>query len=122
MTRRRRTVAALFAAFALLFAQFAVSAHACEARARAAVTHDATMHPDACPDAKSGTNLCSQHCQYGDANFDLAKPVPAIDAAVGPVVAVLVAPRTTASTVAVRAIAPAAQGPPPDARPLALRI
>jgi hypothetical protein len=122
MTRRRRTVAAFFAAFALLFAQLAVSAHACAFAGQGVVHHEAAAHPEGCPDADGNADLCSQHCQYSSASVDAAKPMPAIAAAVGPVIALLAAPRDPGTATLVLCAFSPAYGPPPGARPLPLRI
>jgi hypothetical protein len=122
MTRRRRTVAAWFTAFALVFAQLAVSAHACALADRAAMSHAAAAHPEGCPDMNKSADVCSQHCEYGNASVDAAKPLPAIDTAAGPLVAVLSAPRVSGPGLAVLSVFLPAHGPPPEARPLPLRI
>jgi hypothetical protein len=93
MTRRHRTLAALLAAVALLYAQLAVSAHACIAHERAAaevmVSHhegcDGAMDSDESP--VTG-NVCAGHCQYGDASFDNSSPAPAVVDSSGPVLRV----------------------------------
>jgi hypothetical protein len=122
MTRRRRSLVAWLAAFALLFAQLAVSAHACAVAGQSATPHSAAAHPEGCPQADTNLDLCAQHCQYGAASVDIAKPVPAIDAATGPVVAVLAAPRHAGPGLPVPAFFLPAPRPPPAARPLPLRI
>jgi hypothetical protein len=122
MTRRRRTVAALLAAFALVFAQFAASAHACEMKNMGGVSNGSAAHPQGCPEADQDLNACAQHCQYGTASVDATRPLPAIDSAVGALVAVLAAPRISGPAPVVLAALTPAHGPPPDARPLQLRI
>jgi hypothetical protein len=122
MTRRRRSLFALLAAFALVFAQFAASAHACDAILKGGMSHTATGHPEGCPDAGPKGNVCTQHCQYGHASVDIAKPLPAIDVALGVVVAVLDVPRVAGPAPLALALYAPAQGPPPDAHPLPLRI
>ncbi|MBL0142048.1 MAG: hypothetical protein IPP91_08195 [Betaproteobacteria bacterium] len=84
MTRRRRTIAAFFAAFALLFAQLAVSAHVCTlhespAKAEVMAHHEGcagSMQKDETP---AGDGVCAGHCQYGSASFDNAQPAAAVD-------------------------------------------
>jgi hypothetical protein len=122
MTRRRRTVAALLAAFALVFAQVAASSHTCELKNMGGAAHEAAAHPQGCPQADTDANTCEQHCQYGAASVDVAKPFPAIDGAAGPLVAVLAAPRVSGPAPVVLFAFLPAHGPPPDARPLQLRI
>jgi hypothetical protein len=122
MTRRRRTVAAFVAAFALAFAQLAVSAHACAFAGQSVMNHAAPAHPEGCPDADANADLCSQHCQYGAASVDAAKPLPAIDAAAGPVIALLAVPRNPGPVTLVLPAFSPAYGPPPGARLLPLRI
>lgn len=86
MSRRYRFVAACLAAFALVFAQFAVSAHACSLGDRASQLEVSANH-DCCPgdaDEDSGTqgNICLEHCAYGNASVDNVVSVPvALDAA-----------------------------------------
>jgi hypothetical protein len=122
MTRRRRTVAALLAAFALVFAQVAAAAHACETKMQAGTARQVAAHPECCPRADTTDNVCAQHCEYGSASVDGAKPLPAIDGATGPLVAVLAAPRVSGPALGIPSVFDSAHGPPPDARPLQLRI
>jgi hypothetical protein len=75
MNRRHRIVAALLAALALVFAQLAVSAHACEWNGKAEAVQAAPEHEccneDADGDGSSARDgLCVEHCNYGDASFD----------------------------------------------------
>lgn len=75
MTRRHRIVAALFAALALVFAQLAVAAHACEWNGAAKAVQAAPEH-ECCNEDADGDGgsvrdgLCVEHCNYGDASFD----------------------------------------------------
>jgi len=122
MTRRRRSLAAFLAAFALVFAQFAVSAHACASAALTISKHAPVAHPQGCPDEDRQSDLCSQHCQYGSASVDMSKPVPAIDAAIGPVVALLAVPRDPARASRLPSAFSPTSGPPHGARQLPLRL
>ena len=88
MSRSRRIVAALLAVFALIFAQLAVSAHACDFAARQAAAETAPGH-ECCNEDDAGTNsaggnLCVEHCQYGQASFDGGQPAPGLVDATGP--------------------------------------
>jgi hypothetical protein len=81
MSRRHRFVAACLAAFALVFAQGAVSAHAC-ALAGPAEMPEVSANHDCCPgtiaDADGAeANLCLLHCAYGNASVDNSADVPA---------------------------------------------
>ena len=118
MTRRPRVLAALLAAFALVFAQLAVSAHACELRESPA-RGEVTAHNEGChemapaEEAPATDNVCFEHCQYGDASVDNSPPAPpAVDSA-GPVLRLAqVAPASAGLRPAWR-LAPAAAPPPP---------
>jgi hypothetical protein len=93
MTRRRRTIAASFAAFALAFAQFAVSAHVCtlhgEPSKPEVMAHHVCCDEDQAPkQAPENGNVCAGHCQYGHATFDNAQPAPAAVDSAGPVLRV----------------------------------
>jgi hypothetical protein len=94
MTRRIRTWSAALAALALVFAQFVVSAHACQgreapARSPAAVHHEGCGGDPVVDPAPANGNLCQQHCQYGDASLDGAQPdLPVADFA-GPALRVV---------------------------------
>jgi hypothetical protein len=88
MNRSQRIVAALLAAFALVFAQLAVSAHACDFAGQTKAAEMAPNH-ECCNDDGSGTNanrdnLCVEHCQYGQASFDGGQPAPGFVDATGP--------------------------------------
>ena len=81
MNRRHRLVASLFAVFVLLYAQLAVSAHACVVTAQSMAAEMTSAH-DCCNedgDADSnplGGNLCVEHCNYGAASFSGGHCVP----------------------------------------------
>lgn len=122
MTRRTRSLAGLLAVFALAFAQLAVSAFACQLASPEPAPMAMGHHPEGCTGPVENANVCNQHCQYGSAATDAARPLPALDAAVGPVVAVIAAPRETLRAAYASPAFSPANGPPPDARPLALRI
>lgn len=116
MTRRRRTFAAALAAFALVFAQFAVSAHACEAIS--VPGQGATSHPEGCagamPEEDAGINVCEQHCQYGDASFDSNPPGPSALPPSGASLKVEMSTDPAAETSPrLRRAPPAAAAPPP---------
>jgi len=92
MTRRRRTVTAFLAAFAFVFAQGAVSVHACPVE-QAPVSSEVVAHHEGChempaPDqAPVNGNVCQEHCLYGSVSVDNAPDVAAVDPA-GPVLRV----------------------------------
>ncbi len=87
MTRRHRSLLSFVLAFALVFAQLATAAHACAmaaakapAMAAAAPAPEAVPGHECCPPespapADNG-NICSQHCQYGDASVDSGASAP----------------------------------------------
>jgi hypothetical protein len=119
MTRRIRTFAAFFAAFALLFAQLAVSAYACDGHGQAAAPK-VMAHHEGCAGAMDpgspmvNANLCEGHCQYGHASFDNTPPAPAILDTAGP--ALRLEPAVTAPSADARPAwryAPIAAPPPP---------
>ncbi len=119
MPRPVRILAASLAACALVFAQMAVSAFACPGQASPAALEK--MSEEGCPDLGSA-NLCQEHCNYGKASVDSAKPLPALAQATGPLLWVAV-PLAASShgLVPARRIAPAV-GPPPLVLFGALRI
>ena len=89
MSRRHRFVASLLAAFALVFAQLAVSAHACIVANTVLVVDAATIHECCNEDDESGDNsavdsLCVEHCNYGEASFDGGQSAPGTVALSGP--------------------------------------
>ena len=115
MTRRRRTLAACFAAFALAFAQLAVSAHACEALAPA-TQEEQVVHPVGCAGTPldAGDLVCEQHCQYGEASVDSNPSAPLAMHVQGPVLKVEFAPAPlAASPPSSRSAVPAIATPPP---------
>jgi hypothetical protein len=121
MTRRTRVFASLVALVALAFAQFTVSAHACEMAMKVAAASHGASHPEGCPDS-GGDNLCKQHCQYGSAALDAAKPMPPLGDAVGPLLGVVPPPRQAHCRAAPSYAIPPSAGPPPELRFIALRI
>jgi hypothetical protein len=88
MNRRIRFVAALLAVFAIVFAQLAVSAHACDFVAQQQAKDVAPGH-ECCNDDDPGSNsaggnVCVEHCQYGKASFEGGPPAPDLVDATGP--------------------------------------
>jgi hypothetical protein len=89
MPRHHRSFAAILAGFALAFAQFAVSAHACVLHEQG-VPAEVTAHHVGCAGAlgESETpvngNVCAEHCQYGKASLDKPPQFAAADV-LGPV-------------------------------------
>lgn len=82
MNRRiRRLSTAFVAMLVLLMSQLAVAAHVCS-MAGSHVQMSA-MDADDCS-GPAGANMCDQHCQFGHAAVDPAKPVPALDVTTGP--------------------------------------
>ena len=121
MMRRRRTFTAFLTAFALVFAQFAVSAHACVRHEQPAQVEAAAHHECCAEDADANGkpfpgngNACAAHCQYGDASFDKAQ-FPVADAeGAGPVLRLERSAMTAgAGTPPVSWPVPAAAPPPP---------
>lgn len=118
MTRRPRSLAALLAAFALVFAQLAVSAHACEARESTA-PGEVTAHQEGCHEmapadqAPASGNVCFEHCQYGDASVDNSQPAPAAVDSAGPVLRIARVAHASADHRPAWRLAPAAAPPPP---------
>ncbi len=89
MTRRHRSVAAVLAAFALVFAQFAVSAHACVPHGKPVETEVMAHHAQcggvmATDEDTANANVCDGHCQYGTASVDNGQPAPAAVDSAGP--------------------------------------
>jgi len=89
MSRRHRIVATLLAAFTLVFAQLAVSAHACELVVQSMATQAAPGHECCAEDVGDGTNpaggnVCVEHCQHVQASFDNGQPAPGIVETAGP--------------------------------------
>lgn len=89
MKRHRRILVASLAAFALAFAQLAVSAHACALHGAPAEA-EVMAHHVQCDgmagtgEAPPGENVCVEHCLYGDDAVNNLPAVSSIAAAVGP--------------------------------------
>ncbi len=118
MTRRRRTVTAFLAAFAFVFAQGAVSVHACPVEqapvSSEVVTHHVGCHEMPAPDqAPVNGNVCQEHCLYGSVSVDNAPDLVPVDPA-GPILRVDLPEAIAADDIrpAWRP-APAAAPPPP---------
>ena len=89
--RSHRALHAVLLVLALLFSQWAVAAHACAvASGVASVKASSAGHAPCCPQP-AAPNTCEQHCAYGDATVDHAKPLPALDVTLGPALAVPIA-------------------------------
>jgi hypothetical protein len=119
MTRRHRSLAALVAGFALAFAQFAVSAHACVPHGQPAPV-EVIAHHDGCPggmdqqQAPASDNVCAAHCQYGKATFDNTPQVPAAVDSMGPELRIeLAEAAASADSRPAWRYVPAAAPPPP---------
>jgi len=121
MTRRRRYFASLVALVTLAFGQFMVSAHACERLASTAIAAGVADHPEGCPEAIRSP-LCAEHCGYGAASIDTAKPVPAAGDVIGPFLGTIAAAGAVAVRSAMAFPVPPLAGPPPAIRFIALRI
>jgi len=118
MSRRHRSFAAVLAGFALVFAQFAVSAHACMLHEQGAPA-EVIAHHEGCAGAVGENevpvngNVCAEHCQYGKASLDKAPQFAAADV-LGPELRIEIA--DSIATVAARPAwryVPAAAPPPP---------
>jgi hypothetical protein len=119
MTRRLRTFAASLAAFALVFAQFAVSAHACPLDVKASGT-EVIAHHEGCAgmtdrdNAPADDNVCAGHCQYGSASVDNIQSIPVAIDVVGPALRLEVATAVAGSMgIASWRVEPTAAPPPP---------
>ncbi len=119
MNRRTRTASAFLVAFALVFAQLAVSAHACVPHEMAGKA-EAMVHPEGCPgmagqdEAPAGESVCAAHCQYGAVSVDNVQPVPAAIDVAGPALRLELATAIAGSTaIASWRLAPTAAPPPP---------
>ena len=77
ISRTRRLSTALVAIFALLMSQLALSAHACGTMASSTSVVAESQGP--CPGSMDTSNLCDQHCQFGDSVMEHGKPLPALD-------------------------------------------
>ena len=120
MKRRTRFLASLVALFAIAFAQLAIAAHACERMTAQRLAVTQAQDHGCCPDS-GRTAQCAEHCNYGFASVDSAKPAPAY-AATGPLLGVVAEPAALASTVRLSGLVPPTAGPPPELRFFALRI
>jgi len=106
MRRRSRIFAAWIAFAALLFAQLAIAAYACE---RFTPVPAAVVMPDC--DMPMNANLCDRHCDYGSTSLDSQKAKAAPDMAA---VSVRIAlPPPFASSVRAALPERVATGPPP---------
>lgn len=116
---RSRPLAAVIAAFALVFAQMAVSAHACTVHEEAAQAEVMAHHvqcgeSDDADGAPENGNVCAGHCQYGDASFGHSPGAPAAIDSAGPSLRIdLPAPASSADSRPAWRLAPAATPPPP---------
>jgi len=72
ISRRLRSLVALFALFGVLFSQLALSAYACErAHGELAAVQDHAGMPDCDqPDSQDRSALCHAHCEQGDSSID----------------------------------------------------
>lgn len=119
MARRRRIASSFLAAFALVFAQFAVSAHVCTlegqpSRAKAAANHICCAEDLGSKPSPGDGNVCVSHCQYGQATHDSAQPVPASLDSTGPALRItLPAEAIIADVRPAWRFAPVAAPPPP---------
>lgn len=77
MSSRNRLFTALITTAALLFAQLAVSAYPCSM-----AFPDRPVMEGNCDEGGVNANLCERHCDYGNATFELAKPVHASPAVI----------------------------------------
>ena len=115
MNRRHRLLAALLAAFALAFAQLAVSAHACQIAGQPLTASMPAPH-DCCEEDPAGDgrdNLCAGHCLYGDASFDGGQSSSVLAASCGPGLRVdCVNPAEPADGPAARRLEPPGAPPP----------
>lgn len=85
--RSHRVVCTVFVVIALLFSQWAVAMHAC-GMLTGASAHAAGDARDPCCPEPVAPNTCAQHCDFGHATVDAAKPVPTLDVTLGPALAV----------------------------------
>lgn len=119
MTRNRRPFAALLAVVAFVFAQMAVSAHACTVFGEPAHDEVAARHQQCggmveADEAPVNVNVCAGHCQYGHASFDNSPLAPAAVDAAGPSLRIdLVATASSADSRPAWRFAPATAPPPP---------
>lgn len=119
MIRSRRPFAALLAIVALVFAQMAVSAHACGLGGDPAGEVVAAHHVQCggmgdVDEAPANGNVCAEHCNYGHASVDSSPPLPAAIGVAGPSLRIdLLAAASSADTRPAWRSAPAAAPPPP---------
>jgi hypothetical protein len=118
--RKHRFVHATLLVVALLFSQWAVAMHACAVAVPAVSAHATGAHDPCCPDPVA-PNTCEQHCAYGAAAVDPAKPAATLDVTLGPA---LVLRTLEPARALVRIDRPrvAATDPPPSVRFSVLRI
>lgn len=81
--RSRRLATALLALFVLVMSQLAVSAHVCGIMSAGSTAIQAEMSSP-CPDSPDLSNLCDQHCLFGNSTVDSGKPLPSLDVTLGP--------------------------------------
>lgn len=79
----RRVSTALIAIFVLLMSQLAVSAHVCELMDSGGVAMQAELSTP-CPEPMGPSNVCEQHCQFGQSSVDQGKPLASVDVTLGP--------------------------------------
>lgn len=85
--RSHRIVSAAFVVVALLFSQWAVAMHACGSMTSPSAHAASDARDPCCPDP-APLNTCVEHCGFGHATVDAAKPVPTLDVTLGPALAV----------------------------------
>jgi hypothetical protein len=108
--------AALAATAALVFAQFAVSAHGCPLPPTGS-PGERVVHAAGCahgvPDKPINANVCEQHCQYGHASVDGGQSAPITLDAWGAILRVEVSGIVKLATCSSLRSALAAAQPPP---------
>ena len=118
MSRRLRSLAALFSIAAFLFAQATISAYAC-----AGPVPDPVAMAQMKAQMGDDGGLCERHCATGTVSLDVAKPSPSAMPAVMPVAMRIVVAAPAPRIVASRAAPVSAAGPaPPLIRFTVLRI
>lgn len=118
--RSHRILSAALVVVALLFSQWAVAMHACGMTASSAVHAASEAREPCCPDPVA-PNTCVQHCEFGDATVDAAKPVPTLDVTLGPALEVAFVERVHFHARLDRPLV-VAPDPPPSIRFSVLRI
>lgn len=78
----RRLLTALLAIFVLLMSQLAVSAHVCGFMGSGGAAMQAELSTQ-CPEPGS-SNVCEQHCQFGQSSVDQGKAFASTDVTAGP--------------------------------------